>query len=454
MKKKLPIGIESFKEIRKEGFYYVDKTGFIRDLLHFGSKVSLFTRPRRFGKSLNMDMLKAFFEIGTDVSLFEGLEISKEEELCDKYMGVFPVISVSLKSVEGTTFEDAKDMLESVVRFEANRFSWLMDSDRLTKYDKLQFEKLLLGDFSKISYLADSFKLLTLLLYKHYDRKVIVLIDEYDVPLEKAYSNGYYPEMTNIIRLLFGGVLKTNDCLKFAVVTGCLRISKESIFTGLNNFIVFTTVDTAYARYFGFTSNEVKEMLEYYDMNALYSTVKEWYDGYLFGNINVYCPWDVVNYIQEHLADIEAPAKMYWIGTSENTIVKMLIKRANSAMKDEIEQLIEGKSINKEIRTELTYQDLDESQSDKSDTGKDNLWSLLFTTGYLTMLKRPKDAKNYDLIIPNKEIKNIFITQISNWINNTVILGNTVRLERFYKAVRDGSAKDVEDIFNQYIMDP
>ena len=309
-KKKLPVGIEMFRDIREHDFYYIDKTGFIKELLESWTEVNLFTRPRRFGKSLNMDMLKAFFEIGTDKRLFDGLEISTEKQICEEYMGKFPVISVSLKDVEGNGFEEAKDMLETVISDEALRFQYLMDSPKLTSYEKARFEPLLIGRFEKTSQLTASLKTLSALLYKHTGTEVIILIDEYDVPLDKAYVNGYYEQMVQLIRSLFSQVLKTNSNLRFAVITGCLRISKESIFTGINNFTVHTVSDSDYGEYFGFTDQEVRGLLSYYEMEELYPVVKEWYDGYQFGKEEIYCPWDVLNYIREHIGDRNVPPKL------------------------------------------------------------------------------------------------------------------------------------------------
>lgn len=328
-----------------------------------------------------------------------------------------------------------------------------MDSGNITQYDKMQLEKILQGSFENMAVLVNSLKLLARLLYAHYGQKVIVLVDEYDVPLDKAYTNGYYNKMVNIIRLLLGNVLKTNRYLRYAVLTGCLRVSRESIFTGLNNLDVKTITDVAYSGYFGFTDSEVKKLLEYYNMDSLYTEVKEWYDGYLFGKTNVYCPWDVINYASDHLADMEVPAKMYWVNTSGNDIVKMLLKRADSTMKDEIEQLAEGRSINKRIKTELAYPDLDMPQEGAPDINKNNLWSLLFTTGYLTAKEPSWNAKDYGLIIPNREIHDIFTSQISDWIEVSVVQSNTEKLMRFCKAVKEGNARGVQDIFNSYLED-
>lgn len=339
---KLPVGIENFQMVRKEGFYYVDKTGLLKELLNDWNAVTLFTRPRRFGKTLNMDMIKSFLEIGADTSLFEGLEISQDTALCERYMGKFPVIFISLKDVEGRTYQAAYDSLCGVVGEEASRFQWLMDSEKLTKYDKDKLEQLLVNDLTKPDDLHRSLKLLSQLLYKHYGKKTIVLIDEYDVPLDKAYQNGYYSEMTELVRSVFSHALKTNESLYFAVLTGCLRISKESIFTGLNNFTIHTITDTEYDEYFGFTDEEVKDMLDFYGLSELYPMVKEWYDGYQFGRANIYCPWDVLCFVKKHLKDAAAPPEMYWIHTSGNAIVRQLIRRADAGMKQEIEQLLAG----------------------------------------------------------------------------------------------------------------
>ena len=450
---KLPVGIENFHTIRKEGFYYVDKTGLIRELLNDWNAVTLFTRPRRFGKTLNIDMIKSFLEIGTDASLFEGLEISQDAALCERYMGKFPVIFVSLKDVGGREYRTARDSLSSALWEEANHFQWLMDSNRLTKYDKDKFEQLLVNDFAKPDDLHRSLRLLSQLLYKHYEKKVIILIDEYDVPLDKAYQNGYYPEMTELIRSLFSHALKTNESLYFAVLTGCLRISKESIFTGLNNFTIHTITDTEYDEYFGFTDEEVRSMLEFYDLQKLYPTVKEWYDGYQFGRANIYCPWDVLCFVKKHLKDITAPPEMYWIHTSGNAIVRQLIRRADAGMRQEIERLLEGEPVTKTIKKELTYKDLDQPGAEKKDTGRENLWSILFTTGYLTMTKPSADGRRYELAIPNREIHDIFVTQVEEWFSEDVVNADGSRLQRFCNAFEKGDADTIQSMFREYLKE-
>ena len=441
-KKKLPVGIEMFRDIREHDFYYIDKTGFIKELLESWTEVNLFTRPRRFGKSLNMDMLKAFFEIGTDKRLFDGLEISTEKQICEEYMGKFSVISVSLKDVEGNSFEEAKDMLETVISDEALRFQYLMDSPKLTLYEKARLEPLLTGRFEKTSQLTASLKTLSALLYKHTGTEVIILIDEYDVPLDKAYVNGYYEQMVQLIRSLFSQVLKTNRNLRFAVITGCLRISKESIFTGLNNLKVLSVADVQFDEYFGFTDSDVKNILEYYELSEHYDEIKMWYDGYRFGNVEVYCPWDVINYCDELRINHMAQPQNYWSNTSSNEAVKRFIHETDKGtVRKEIEKLIAGETIVKEIHQELTYQDMYASI--------ENLWSVLFTTGYLTQTGR-KDANTFMLTIPNMEIRNIFLTQIMEYFKKTVS-ENGEALEKFCNALKDGNSEVVEQSLNNYL---
>lgn len=440
--KRLPMGIENFNDIRTEGYYYVDKTGLIRELVNVGGKVNLFTRPRRFGKTLNMSMLRAFFEIGTDKELFENLEIFKEKELCDKYMGQFPVVFLSLKGAAGRNFEEAYGMLGMAVKKEILRLQFLLDSEKLTELDKQAF-RLLCGNMVSPENLKGSLWTISNLLYKHYDKKVILLIDEYDVPLDKAYDCGYYDEMVSFIRGMFDMVLKTNDFLQFAVLTGCLRISKESIFTGLNNFSVHTITNTMFDEYFGFTDREVRMMLEYYGLSSYYDLVKEWYDGYRFGSADVYCPWDVISYLRDLLADKEAEPQLYWINTSSNSIVRRLISRANKNTQKEIEQLIEGESITKEIKEELTYSELDKSI--------ENLWSVLFTTGYLTW-KGKHEGKKYQLAIPNREIREIFVIQIKEWFAEEIVEKDRNKLHELCTAFKNGNAQKIQELFNSYLL--
>ena len=446
MKTKLPMGIENFREIRRQKFYYVDKTALIRELLENWGKVNLFTRPRRFGKTLNMSMLKCFFEIGSDSALFDGLEISKETQLCEEYLGKFPVISITLKGATGRTFDEAKSMLRRLIGKEAQRFQVLMQSDKLTELEHQQYKTLIhmndKGIFTmEDEVLKDSLFTLSQLLKKHYEQDVIMLIDEYDVPLDKAYQSGYYDDMVELIRSLFGNAFKTNDSLYFAVLTGCLRISKESIFTGLNNFKVYTVKDVRYKEYFGFIDTEVKQMLEYYGFTSHYDATKEWYNGYLFGNTGIYCPWDVINYCGDLRDGSVTEPQNYWVNTSSNDIVRRFVSRANTTTRDEIEVLIDGGSVKKRIRQELTYRDLD--------SNIDNLWSILFTTGYLT--QRGFDSNDLtELVIPNKEIRWIFVQQIREWFQEESVKDRK-KLESFCRAFQENDTKAIEKGFNEYL---
>ena len=432
-RKKLPVGIENFEEIRKEGFYYVDKTGLIRDLLNNWGKVNLFTRPRRFGKTLNMSMLKSFFEIGTDKTLFDGLVISEEKELCEAYMGKFPVVFVSLKDVDGLTFENAYGKLRDILRAEISRLSFLMQSEQIAEDDKYSFERFL-REQDTLDDVQKSLKMLSSLLYQHYGQKVILLIDEYDVPLDKAFQHGYYKEMVALIRSLFSRALKTNDFLQFAVLTGCLRVSKESIFTGLNNFDVNSIIDVEHDEQFGFTEAEVQELLQYYDREAAAPVMKAWYDGYRFGNADVYCPWDVINYAKKLLANPQAEPQAFWINSSGNDLVKRFVDKADKTTQDEIERLIAGEAIEKAVRLELTYGEVDNSI--------DNLWSVLFTTGYLTQEGRVERGV-YKLIIPNREVREVFVFQIQEWFKNTVVRDEKP-MQAFCQAFLDGNAEEIQ----------
>ncbi len=440
------MGIEDFERIRRDGFYYVDKTGLIRDLLENMAYVNLFTRPRRFGKTLNMSMLKYFFEIGSDRTLFDGLEISENSELCDNYLGKFPVISISLKNAEGDTFEKAKKKLQSIIGNEAVRFSFLSDSDRLSQTERRQYAKLIeLDDWGSFAMsdelLENSLLMLSRFLQKHYRQETIILIDEYDVPLDKAYQAGYYDTMVNFIRTLFGQALKTNSSLYFAVLTGCLRISRESIFTGFNNFNVYTVQNVRYNEFFGFTDKEVRKMLNDYGFEGQYSAVKEWYDGYRFGNLAIYCPWDVVRYCDDLRDGNAVEPQNYWVNTSSNDIVRKFIEKADAAAKDEIERLVSGGSITKKIKQELTYRDLD-SQID-------NLWSILFTTGYLTQRGKAETGAA-ELVIPNKEIRWIFTEQIQEWF--AAETGKDVqKLEGFCRAFQENNVSAIEEGFTSYL---
>ena len=421
---KLPVGIDDFRKLRESHFYYVDKTRLIEQLLLNWSEVTLFTRPRRFGKTLNMSMLKSFFDIGTDKALFDGLYISGNKELCDEYMGKYPVIFLSLKGVEGLTYEEAFEAFVRIMGKEVNRVSFLADSDKLTQIEREQYKGLTIMKNGRLAFdkekLISSLQLLSQLLYKHYGKKVVILIDEYDVPLDKAFQNGYYKEMVSLIRGLFGQALKTNEFLQFAVLTGCLRISKESIFTGLNNFKVMSITDSRFDEQFGFTDIEVKKLLSDYGMDSHFDEVKEWYDGYHFGKADVYCPWDVINHADHLRDDSDAKPQTYWINSSGNSLVRRLINRADSSTKDEIERLIAGEAIEKVIRQDLTYDEIENSI--------DNIWSVLFTTGYLTKIGEVKlpDSESYAymLVIPNKEVREVFVLQIQEWFKAVVANDN------------------------------
>ena len=441
MKKKLPIGIENFEKLQTEDFYYIDKTNLIKELLTGLAEVTLFTRPRRFGKSLNMSMLKYFFELGTDKKLFSKLKISEETALCEEYMGKYPVISVSLKGMNAGNYEKALEMAVEVIRSEARRFQYLLDSERLTSYDKEAFIALLQEDM-KEGTLCSSLKVLSELLEKHHGSKVILLIDEYDVPLAKAFERGYYDQMVLFIRNMFEYALKTNESLKFAVLTGCMRISKESIFTGLNNLKVLSVAEVQFDEAFGFTDKEVRELLEYYELSDHYNEIKEWYDGYQFGNAEVYCPWDVINYCDALRVEPDAQPKNYWSNTSSNEAVRRFIQESDKAsVRREIENLVAGEVIKKEIHQELTYKDMYASI--------DNLWSVLFTTGYLTQKGKP-EGNRFQLAIPNMEIRNIFTTQIMDFFKENVPK-NRAALNEFCKALKNGDAEGVEKQLTEYL---
>ena len=450
MRKKLPIGIENFEEFFSEDFYYVDKTLFIKELLQNWGKVNLFTRPRRFGKTLNMSMLKCFFETGKDPALFEGLKIMQEKDLCEKYMGKFPVISISLKSVDGLNFESASVALRTVIGNEAGRFRFLRNSDRLTDDEKEAYAQLTEvgssqgGVYTMTGKMAEaSLQTLSQLLEKHFGQKIILLIDEYDVPLDKAFQAGYYDEMVSLIRNLLGNALKTNDSLYFAVLTGCLRISKESIFTGLNNLNVMTVSDPYFCDGFGFTEDEVTELLNYYGLEEFHDTVRDWYDGYQFGNISVYCPWDVIKYAQILLKDKEAEPENYWANTSGNDLIRRLLKKANQSTKNDVERLINGETITKTIRQELTYREVEDSI--------DNIWSVLYSTGYLTCRRR-MPGKKMELTLPNREVRELFIELVKDWFEETT-QADSGRINRFCAAFSAGDTDTIQDMLNDYLWD-
>ena len=432
---KLPVGIENFEEIRKLGFYYIDKTRLIEQLLQGWGKVTLFTRPRRFGKTLNMSMLKSFFEIGTDKTLFDGLYISGNKELCDEHMGKYPVIFLSFKGVDGLDFTTARRMLCAILKDELDRHYYLKTSDVLTDEDRILFTKMLHGQDDNIE---DSIRMLSKLLYKHYDQKAVILIDEYDVPLDKAFQNGYYKEMVSLIRGLFGQALKTNEFLQFAVLTGCLRVSKESIFTGLNNFEINSIVDIDHDEQFGFTDDEVMKLLSDYDRSERYPDVKEWYDGYHFGNADIYCPWDVINFAKKLVSDPSARPSAFWINSSGNDMVKHFVDKADQTTRDEIEKLVAGGFVEKQLRLDLTYDEIDNTI--------DNLWSVLFTTGYLTKIGEVKvpdsESYAYKLVIPNKEVREVFILQIQEWFK-AVVTKDDDTMKLLSKAILDKDEKQI-----------
>lgn len=440
---KLPVGIEDFAEIRQAGFYYVDKTKFIEQLLDGWGKVNLFTRPRRFGKTLNMSMLRYFFEIGADASLFDGLQIAKNKKLCEEYQGKYPVIFLSFKNVEGLTFADAQYRLAELIAGEAERFAFLAQSDKLTENERSLYCGLTAVREGRYALagevLVSALQLLSKLLSKHYGQKTIILLDEYDVPLDKAFQNGYYKEMVSLIRGMLGQALKTNEFLQFAVLTGCLRVSKESIFTGLNNFKVLSITDNRFDEQFGFTDAEVEQLLAAYNLTDHLEETKAWYDGYRFGAADVYCPWDVINHVDVLRSNPLAKSQAYWINTSGNALVKLFIEMADKSTRDELERLVAGEAIEKHIRLELTYDEIDSSI--------DNLWSVLFTTGYLTQKGVTEDGA-YKLVIPNQEIREVYKLQIQEWFKKKVF-ADTEQLQSFWQAFAMGDSEAVELFLNR-----
>ena len=442
---KLPVGIENFEEIRRNRFYYVDKTKLIEQLVETGGKVTLFTRPRRFGKTLNMSMLRSFFEMGSDASLFDGLYIAENKALCEEYMGKYPVIFLSLKSVEGLNFEDARYRMIELISIEAERFGFLADSEHLSENERARYKAMISlhngTNAMDEKVLISSLRILSQLLYKHFGKKTVILIDEYDVPLDKAFQNGFYQEMVSLIRGLFGMALKTNDYLQFAVLTGCLRITKESIFTGLNNFKVLSILDSRFDEQFGFTDCEVKKILEDYHLESHFEETKEWYDGYHFGKVDIYCPWDVINYVDQLKYDPAAIPQDFWSNSSGNAIVRRLIDKADVSAKNEVERLIAGESIEKDVALELTYDEIDKSI--------ENLWSVLFTTGYLTHTGRTEAGK-YRLVIPNREVRNLFVKKIREWFLD-VSRNDGKTLEELCNAFVNKDTEKIEQIFGDYL---
>lgn len=442
---KLPVGIENFEEIRRNRFYYVDKTKLIEQLVETGGKVTLFTRPRRFGKTLNMSMLRSFFEMGSDASLFDGLYIAENKALCEEYMGKYPVIFLSLKSVEGLNFEDARYRMIELISIEAERFGFLADSEHLSENERARYKAMISlhngTNAMDEKVLISSLRILSQLLYKHFGKKTVILIDEYDVPLDKAFQNGFYQEMVSLIRGLFGMALKTNDYLQFAVLTGCLRITKESIFTGLNNFKVLSILDSRFDEQFGFTDCEVRKILEDYHLESHFEETKEWYDGYHFGKVDIYCPWDVINYVDQLKYDPVAIPQDFWSNSSGNAIVRRLIDKADVSAKNEVERLIAGESIEKDVALELTYDEIDKSI--------ENLWSVLFTTGYLTHTGRTEAGK-YRLVIPNREVRNLFVKKIREWFLD-VSRNDGKTLEELCNAFVNKDTEKIEQIFGDYL---
>ena len=440
--KKLPVGIDSFEKLREEDFYYVDKTGLIRDLLNNWGEVNLFTRPRRFGKTLNMSMLKCFFEIGGDKQIFDGLAISREKALCDAYMGKYPVVFLSLKDVDGLTFEDAYERLKQLIRNEAFRLAALRESTAITDEEKSAYLRII-SENSTFADITGSLRMFCALLEKHYGQKVFLLIDEYDVPLDKAYAHGYYDRMIDLIRSMFGLALKTNDSLFFAVLTGCLRVSKESIFTGLNNLMVHSISDMNFDEYFGFTDSEVGDMLAYYGLESHHEEARRWYDGYRFGEQDVYCPWDVINYCYMLRVDPEAEPKLYWLNTSGNELVRSLIDKTKSGTtRMEVEELIAGNTITKQINEQLTHNEIKSSVN--------NIWSLLYMTGYLTIAQRPTGGR-YTLRIPNYEVKQIFMQQVLEWFGDKAI-AEADQLSGFYAAFEKGDTETITSYLNKQLI--
>ena len=445
--KKIPVGIEDFREIRTRDAYYIDKTRLIEQLIENWSKVNLFTRPRRFGKTLNMSMLKTFFEIGTDKAFCDGLYITQNKVLCEQHLGKYPVIFLSLKDVAGLTFEEAVDMLVQLIGREAKRFSFLQNSPQLSVDEQEQYKSLIAINNGKHwmdkGLLASSLIVLSQLLCQHYGQKVIILIDEYDVPLDKAFQSGYYREMISLIRSLFGQALKTNSFLQFAVLTGCLRVSKESIFTGLNNFKVHSVDDVRYDEEFGFTDDEVRRLLADYGLSDRFPEVKEWYDGYKFGNADIYCPWDVMNYVDDLQDNPKLLPKSYWINSSGNDLLKRFIDKADSTTRDEIEQLIAGSAVGKRVRLDLTYDEIDRSI--------DNIWSVLFTTGYLTQAGVSADGI-YKLVIPNKEIREVFVLKIQEWFK-TVVDSNQASTEKINQGFLVGNSEAIQQELTMFLTE-
>lgn len=443
MAKKIPIGIDDFKKIRESVFYYVDKTKLIENLINNCGKVNIFTRPRRFGKSLNMSMLKCFFEIGTDTSLFNDLYISNNIKLCEKHLGKYPVISLTLKNIDGLNFNEALNGFVEIIGHEAERFDFLLDSDRLSPSDKERYGSLIAINNGKYSMdkrmLVTSLESLSYLLYKHYNQRVIILIDEYETPLYNAFNSGYYDEMVSLIMSMYANALKGNEALEFAVLTGCLSLPQKIIYGGFNNFRYLSILDSRFNDSFGFTENEVKDLLTYYNYEEYFPETKQRYDGYRFGDIDIYCPWDVISYVDLLNISSNKTPKSFWINTSSNDLVKRFIYMADKTTRDDIERLVAGEVIEKEVHLELTYDEIDNSI--------DNLWSVLFTTGYLTQVG-VNDNGYYKLKIPNEEIRTVYKKQIREWFNTT-IQEDSNSLNKLWDDFKDSNCEGIENYLNK-----
>ena len=443
--KPLPIGVDNFENLITKGYYFIDKTLFIRDLLDMKGEVNLFTRPRRFGKTLNMSMLRYFFEIGEDnEELFAGTKIMSAGEKYRNAMGQFPVVSLSLKSMKQPSYELSFEMLKKAVREEyARHWKTVEAGGRLGGADQERYQRIRDLKGTDADY-ADALKYLSECLYTATGRKTIILIDEYDVPLENAFFSGFYDRMIALIRSLFESALKTNENLEFSVVTGCLRNSRESIFTGLNNLKIMSITADAYAEYFGFTPDEVEEMLRFYDLDKNLKTVRQWYDGYQFGSTEVYNPWSVINYVDSCRTNKDAFARPYWSNTSSNSIVRTLVEKADMSAKQEIEALIEGKTITKPIHEDITYEDMDSTQ--------DNLWNFLFFTGYLKKIRERQEGETIymEMAIPNSEVRYVYKNTVLRWFEEKT---DKKELSPLYESILNGNTEKMAEILSENLME-
>lgn len=445
--KPLPIGVDNFEEIIEKQYYYVDKTLFIKELLDMRGKVNLFTRPRRFGKTLNLSMLQCFFEMNSYNAdqLFKGLAIMETGEEYTKYMSQYPVISLSLKSMKQGSFELSYIQMKKMIAEEFRRLDFVLELDKLTKAEKDRFQAIRDVNGDDADYL-DALRFLSACMMKCTGKKIILLIDEYDVPLENAYFGGFYNEMIPLIRSLFESALKTNENLEFAVITGCLRISKESIFTGLNNLKIISITNPTYAEHFGFTQKEVEDMLAFYERSTYIVTVKSWYDGYFFGDTEVYNPWSVINYVEQIWAQEGALPQPYWSNTSSNSIVRTLIESADIRVKQEVEALIQGDSIEKAIHEDITYDDMEPNKS------QENLWNFLFFTGYLkkTGERMAANVRYISMSIPNEEVRYIYKNTVLSWFEQKVRKRD---FSQFYKNIVQGNVTEFEETVAQMLRE-